>query len=885
MEKDQTKPPGWKPPGRKPPEWIDKLLKTFIAPHFREDVMGDLHEVFAIETKSKGPRKARFFYLLAALSYMQPYFIKRKPSPYSSTYLFSPEMIKNYFKIALRTLVKNKAYSFINIAGLAMGMAVAMLIGLWIYDELSYDKSFKNHGRIVQVMQHQTSNGITYTQAAIPYPLGNELRSKYGSDFKHLLMSSWTSPHILAFGDIKVRKSGNYIEPAAPEMLTLKMLAGTWAGLKEPNSIMISRSVADALFGEADPMEKVIKMDNSQNVKVTGVYEDLPYNSSFRDLTFVAPWSLYEIENPSIKTMEDPWRPNNFQIFAQLNAQADVDKVSARIKDVKKKNIRTEQLKFKPDVFVNPMDKWYLYSTFKNGHRIGGRIENVWLFGMIGAFVLLLACINFMNLSTARSEKRAREVGIRKAVGSVRNQLVTQFLSESLLVVAFAFAFSLLLVLLMLPFFNEVADKKLEILWTSPVFWMLGLGFTLVTAFIAGSYPALYLSSFQPIKVLKGTYKAGRFAAIPRQALVIVQFTVSIVLIIGTTVVFRQIQFAKNRPVGYSKEGLVTVYLWTPEIHKHFEVVRQELKSNNAIIEMSESNSPATNNWASTSGIVWKDKDPSLSTDFSYNNVSYEYAETIGWKFTDGRNFSRDFASDSSGLVVNEAAVKFMDLKNPVGENLTWFGTPVKIIGVVKDMIVDSPYEPVRPLVYSLANDMGGVISLRINPRLSGSAALQKIESIFKKYDPAIPFEAHFVDQDYDRKFYDEVRIAKLTSFFSALAILISCLGLFGVASFVAEQRTKEIGVRKVLGATVLNVWGMLSRDFVILVCIAFVIAAPVSYYFLNGWLEKFQYRTEISFWIFILTGLGTLLITLLTVSFQAIKAALMNPIKSLRSE
>jgi ABC-type antimicrobial peptide transport system permease subunit len=371
----------------------------------------------------------------------------------------------------------------------------------------------------------------------------------------------------------------------------------------------------------------------------------------------------------------------------------------------------------------------------------------------------------------------------------------------------------------------------------------------------------------------------------PRQALVIVQFTVSIILIIGTIVVFRQIQFAKNRPVGYSKDGLVTVYLWTPEIHKHFEAVRHELKSNNAIVEMAESNNPATSTWSTTSGIVWKDKDPSLSSDFSYSNVSHEYGQTIGWKFLDGRNFSREFASDSSGLVVNETAVKFMGLKNPIGEYLTWFGTPVKIIGVVKDMIIDSPYEPVRPLVYSLANDMGGVINLRINLKLSASAALQKVESVFKKYDPGIPFEAHFVDQDYDKKFYDEVRIAKLTSFFSVLAIMISCLGLFGVASFVAEQRTKEIGVRKVLGATIANVWGMLSKDFVILICISFVIAMPFSYYFLNSWLEKFQYRTNISWWIFASTGLGTLLITLATVSFQAIKAAMMNPIKSLKSE
>ncbi|MCE6987531.1 ABC transporter permease [Dyadobacter sp. CY323] len=868
-----------------PPKWIDMLLKRIIAPHFREDVMGDLHEVFAIETKSRGLKRANLVYLLAATRYITPYFMRRKPSPYPSIYLFSPEMIQNYFKIALRTLAKNKAYSFINITGLALGMAVAMLIGLWIYDELSFDRSFKNYDRIVQVMQHQTRNGEIGTQNSNPYPLGAELRRSYGSDFKHVIMSSWLTPHVVAVGDKQVRKMGAFMEEKTPEMLTLNMLKGTWTSLKDPHSVMLSESVAKAFFGDADPIDKIVKVDNSLNLKVTGVYEDLPHNTTFRQLEFLMPWSLYEITNPSLKTMEDPWRPNNFQIFAQLAEHADADQVSAKIKDVKKKNIRKEQLKFKPDVFLNPMDKWYLYSTFKNGQRVGGRIENVWLFGVIGAFVLLLACINFMNLSTARSEKRAKEVGIRKAVGSFRKQLITQFFSESFLVVAFAFIVANLIVLLILPFFNEVADKKLEMLWGNPAFWLMGGCFSIVTALIAGSYPALYLSSFQPVKVLKGTFKAGRFAALPRKTLVVVQFTVSIILIVGTIVVYRQIQFAKSRPVGYNREGLITIYSSTPEIHNHFDVVRNELKSTGAIAQIAESSSPTTNSWSSTTGIVWKGKDPALSADFNYNEVSHDYGKTVGWQFIDGRDFSSAFASDSSGLIINETAAKFMGLKNPVGEDLMWFDERIKIIGVIKDMIVDSPYEPSRPLIYNINSEKGGVINIRMSPALSTSEALARIETVFKKYDPGVPFEYSFVDQDYAWKFFEEMRIAKLTTFFSILAVLISCLGLFGVASFIAEQRTKEIGVRKVLGATIINVWAMLSKDFIVLVCIAFLIAAPLSYYFLNGWLEKYTYRTEISGWIFIATGFGTLLITLLTVSFQAIKAALMNPIKSLRSE
>jgi len=868
-----------------PPKWVDYILAKCIAPHLVEDVQGDLHEVFYKTASKAGLFRARWEYTFAALTHLKPYFLKRKPSKHSPSPLFSHAMIINYFKIAFRTLAKNKVYSFINIAGLAMGMSVAMLIGLWIFDELSYDKHHKNYDRIVQVMQHQTRNGDIGTQTANPYPLGAELRRNYGTDFKHIIMSTWMNPHILANGDKKFSKPGSFMDAEAPEMLTLDMLKGTWSGLKDPYSIFLSESVAKAFFGESDPMDKIIKIDNNLNVKVTGVYKDLPYNSSFRQLEFLAPWSLFEISSPYLKTMEDPWRPNNFPIFAQLTDRADIDQASARIRDVKKKNIRKEQLKFKPDVFLNPMSKWYLHSTFKNGQRIGGRIENVWLFGTIGAFVLLLACINFMNLSTARSEKRAREVGIRKAVGSVRRQLIMQFFCESFLVVAFAFIVSIFLVVLVMPLFNEVADKKLIMLWGNPVFWLLGVCFTLFTALIAGSYPALYLSSFQPVKVLKGAYRAGRFAALPRKTLVVVQFAVSIVLIIGTIVVFRQIQFAKSRPVGYTREGLITIYLSTPDIHNHFDVVKNELKNTGAITEMAESSSPPTNSWSSTSGIVWKGKDPSLSSDFNYSNVSHDYGKTIGWKFVDGRDFSRDLASDSSGLIINETVAKFMGLKNPVGEDLMWFDSHVRIIGVVKDMIIDSPYEPVRPLIYSLANDQGGVITIKINPNISASDALAKIESVFKKYDPGSPFQSSFVDQDYASKFYDEMRIAKLTTFFSILAILISCLGLFGVASFIAEQRTKEIGVRKVLGATIANVWRMLSGDFVILVVIAFLIAAPVSYYFLDGWLQKYTYRTEISWWIFFVTGFGTMLITLMTVSFQAIKAGMMNPIKSLRSE
>ncbi|MCF0073906.1 ABC transporter permease [Dyadobacter sp. CY261] len=868
-----------------PPRWVDRLLTIIIAPHFLEDILGDLHEIYGRQVKNGSLRNAQLRYLLASTRYLRPYFMKRRPRAYSPTYIFSPAMIRNYLKISLRTLGKQKAYSFINITGLALGMAVAMLIGLWIYDELSFDRHFKNFDRIAQVWQHQTFNGQVGTQTSLPFPIGDEIRRNYGADFKYVVMASWNNKHILAVGDKKFNKSGSFVEPDAPEMFSLSMINGTRAGLKDPYSIMLSESVAKAYFGDADPIDKTIKVDNKLNVKVTGVYEDLPHNTSFREVSFMMPWQLMVVANPWLKTMEDPWRPNAYMTYVQLIDNADIDHASARIKDIKKRNINKEQLKYKPDVFLNPMRDWHLYSEFKGGRRVGGRIEFVWLFGTIGVFVLLLACINFMNLSTARSEKRAKEVGIRKAVGSVRNQLVTQFFTESFLVVGFAFVLSILLVMLFLPFFNAVADKKIIMPWNRTEFWLAGIGFSIITAIIAGSYPALYLSSFQPVKVLKGTFRAGRLAAVPRKVLVVVQFAVSIILIIGTAVVFRQIQFAKDRPVGYSRDGLIAISMSTDEIHKHFEAARHELKSSGAIAEMAESGSPTTETWSSTSGFEWKGKDPEQSVDFSFDEISFDYGKTVGWQFVQGRDFSREFATDSVGLVVNETAVKFMGLQNPVDEPLTWFKKPYKIIGIIKDLVVNSPYEPAKPQFFCLSAGQGNLVNIRINPSAGASASIEKIKNVFEKYDPGSPFEYEFVDQMHARKFSDEERIGKLTTFFSVLAILISCLGLFGVASFIAEQRTKEIGVRKVLGATVLSVWGLFSREFVLLVGIAFLIATPGAYYFLNGWLQKYEYHTTISWWIFALTGLGTLTITLLTVSFQAIKAATMNPIRSLRSE
>ncbi len=865
-----------------PPRWLDRILSWLIAPDRREEILGDLHEEFAYQTRRIGEHRARFQYVWNGLGFIRLFSLKRKKGEYPNP--TNTDMLRNYFKISLRNLVKNKVYSFINIAGLATGMAVAMLIGLWIYDELAYNKSFQNYDRIAQVMQHQTFNGEVGTQTAMPLPLGDELRRKYGENFKYVLMASWIEARVLTVGDKNLSKNGLAIESQAPDMLTLTMRKGTRAGLTDPASILLSESTARDLFGDTDPMNKLIRLDDKTTVKVTGVYEDIPQNSSFNDMSFMTPWTLFLAEQKWIREMENPWRSNSFRVFVQLAGQADVDQVSAKIRDVKMKNIRPVERRYQPQVFLNPMRQWHLYSEFKNGIRTGGLIEFVWLFGSIGVFVLLLACINFMNLSTARSEKRAKEVGIRKAIGSLRGQLITQFFSESLLVVAVAFALALAIIVFTLPAFNQIANKQIHLPWSNPIFWLLGLGISLLTGLVAGSYPALYLSAFNPLNVLKGTFRVGRFAAVPRRVLVVAQFTVSITLIVGTIIVFRQIQFAKNRPVGYSRAGLVTL-MGTENTHKHIDAIRSELKATGVVAELAESGTPATDVWSTNGGFEWRGKDPGLSVDFPNAGVSYEFGKTIDWKLVAGRDFSRAFGTDSAGFIINETAAKFMGFKRPIGEVVRWDGHPFTIIGVVKDMVVESPYHPIRPSVYHLDPNNGSFVMIRINPAVSTSQALAGIETIIKKYNPAIPFDYRFIDQEYAKKFGEEERIGTLSSIFAILAIFISCLGLFGLASFVAEQRTKEIGVRKVLGASVMNVWGLLSKDFVMLVVIAFLIATPLAYYFLHSWLQRYEYRAEISWWIFAISGAGALLITLLTVSFQSIKAALANPVKSLRSE
>ncbi|MEM7380199.1 MAG: FtsX-like permease family protein [Bacteroidota bacterium] len=799
-------------------------------------------------------------------------------------------MFRNYLKIGWRNLLKNKGYTIINIGGLALGMAVTLVIGLWVEDELTYNDHFENREKIAQIYQSQTFNSQTGTGQSLPRPLEKALREGYADNFKYLMMSSWNFPQYLKYGEISISKTGSFMQREAPDLLELDILRGEKDGVREINSIMLAESSAEALFGNEDPIGKVVEVNNEFDMMVTAVYRDIPTNNAFDDLEFILPWDKYLAESEWVREAEDNWGNNSFQMFVQIAENTTMEKVTSTIRNVKK-DLNEDTAEFNPQLMLLPMKDWHLRSNFENGKQSGGRIQYVWLFGIIGGFVLLLACINFMNLSTARSEKRAKEVGIRKSIGSQRNQLINQFLSESFLVVVFAFFVALIIVLISLNGFNDLAKKEIVFPWTSPFFWAISLVFILFTSLLSGSYPALYLSSFKPVEVLKGTFKAGRYSSLPRKILVVLQFTVSVAFIIGTVIVMQQINHAKNRPVGYDKEGLIQVPAMSEDFSGKFELMRDEFIGSNAAIEVSGSSSPTTNIWSNRSGYNWEGKPEGFQEDFAWTEVTPEYASSLNLRIVEGRDFSREFASDSNAVLINETAKKYMGVSNPVGMFLKDDDEedpdpPMKIIGVVQDIIAQSPYEPVKQALYVFDNDENSnFYNLRLNPKQSVSQNLAIIERVFKQHFPDLPFQYDFVDQEYAVKFASEERVGRLAAIFTALAILISCLGLFGLTSFVAEQRTKEIGVRKVLGASAFNVWNMLSKDFLRLVTISCFIAIPISYYVMNGWLQDYPYRVIISWWSFALAMLGAMLITVITVSFQAIRAANANPIKSLRTE
>ena len=877
-----------------PPKLFLRFFRWYCHPKIQDYIEGDLMEVYERRLKEFGKRKADFRFIIDVLLLFRPGII-RPTEGYKR--LNSYGMLKSYFTIGWRNLLRNKGYSFINIGGLAVGMAVAMLNGLWIWHEFSFNKYFEKYDRIAQVSEISVDleSGREGLGTTMTYPLSTELMERHSQHFERIVRTSWISDCIISSGESKISSRGLYTDEAAPAMFSFKMIHGTRTGLARTHSILISESIAKALFGDEDPVNKTVRMNDKTDVTIGGVYEDFPQNTKFNDMRFFAPWGLFLAEQEWIeeRALTD-WRNHFIGIYVELPADKSFQSVTAQVKNAlhfdPQDQERMKQNKL--ELYLHPMSDWHLYPQ-GYGRGKGELIQMIRLIGMIGLFVLSLACINFMNLSTARSEKRAKEVGIRKTIGSIRSQLISQFFSESFLVVSLAFILAIGLTSLFLPWFNDIASKNMEMPWTNGVFWLSGIAFVILTSILAGSYPALYLSSFNPVNVLKGTFRVGRFASIPRKVLVVFQFSISIILIIGTAIVNQQIQYAKDRPVGYDRQGLIMIKKKSDAFSGKYEVIRNELKNTGAVVEVSESMGPVTDVVSGNGGWDWKGRDKNTDKNFATLAVSHTHGKVAGWQFVEGHDFDVSMQGDSTGIILNESALKFMNLEAPIGEPVSWTWwmdkrvLNYKIIGVIKDMVMGSPYSPIEPTIFYLRgfNGTPNWINIRINPQISANEALVKIESVFKKVIPTVPFEYKFADEEYATKFGKEERIGNLAAIFAVLAIFISCLGLLGLASFTAEQRTKEIGIRKVLGASVANLWKMLSVDFVILVIISCALATPLAYYWLDAWLQKFDYHTKISAWVLMVTAIGAVLITILTVSYQAIKAARANPVRSLRSE
>lgn len=788
-------------------------------------------------------------------------------------------MFRNYLKIAIRSLLKNSVYSFINITGLSIGIACSVLILLWVADEYSYDRFHTNYNSIYKLYQSQQwAQGIG-TGNSMPYPLKETIKDK-SSQIKHVVMTNWGEGNMLQVGDKRLNKMGLSASEDFFKMFSFDMVKGDPnTALSDPSSIVITESTAKTFFGDQDPINQLIKVDNGQELKVTGVVKDVP-RQSFFEFEYVMPFAYYEATQSWVRYSKDNWNNNSFQMYVQLQPEASEAEVNNSIQSIlKDNNPKAPTAK----LFLHPMSKWRLYSNFENGINSGGMIEYVRLFIAIAIFVLVIACINFMNLATARSESRAREVGIRKSVGSRRKELIFQFLGESVMITFISSVLAIVIVELVMPAYNLMVNKNISIDYTNPWLWSIAIGWILIIGVFAGSYPAFYLSSFQPVKVLKGKVNVGKGATTPRKVLVTLQFGFSIFLIIGTIVIYQQIMHVKNRDLGYDRENLMQI--WTNgELETNFQTIREELVRTGVVKSVCKSNSPITSIF-SNNEVKWEGMATNQRVSFATIATEYDYTETMGIKMLEGRDFSRDFKSDSTAVIINQAAVDLMGMKNPIGQKIIYNNQNLEIIGVMPNVVMDSPYQPVEAMTLIFDPSWTSTITLRLNKTEKLGESIDIVEGVFKKLNPTYPFEFRFADTDFERKFSTINLISRLATIFASLAIIITCLGLFGLAAFTAEQRTKEVGIRKVLGASVSSLILLISKDFSRLVIFGFLISGPIAWWFLNNFLERYPYRISIMWWILPLAGASALLLALIIVSTQALRAARANPSQSLRSE
>ena len=789
-------------------------------------------------------------------------------------------MLKNYLKIAWRNLWKSKGFTFINVFGLTVGMAACLIIGLWVFDELSANHYHTDYKRIGMVWKNSFFNNKIETTESNAIPLADKLRNEFPEDIDLAVASSFAGQRVLKNKEIAVIKRGLFMEDGGEQIVGIELTEGRPTFPMEPNDMLISESTANSLFGEENPIGQVVEIESKIQLEVKGVYADLPVNSTFRNVHFLSTMTAYANMEEWVRNSQASWKENSFPIYVKLVENADFEKVSEKVKKAVPELDGT-----KLELFIHPMDKWKHYNEFENGVAVGKGITTVWILAVVGFIVLLLAAVNYMNISTARSEHRSREIGIRKAVGSLRKQLVAQFYTETFLVVFGGLFLGVLLTALVLPRINQITDKEMHLLWSEPLFWLpIGL-FLMVVVLLSGSYPALYLSSFEPLKVLKGRFVQQKGALFSRKSLVVFQFTISIVLIICTITLIRQLNYTQTRPLGYDRNGLIQIRKNSPNLVGHFFAMREQLLNSGAVLEMAETTSPLSESWFYSSDIDWRGKQPNLNENFVTLRVTPEFGQTIDWRVVNGRDFSRQNRADVSRVIVNETAVQKMDLKEPIGEQISIGEESYEIVGVVKDIVMDSPFEPVRPTVFTMSMANAPFITCKLNPDLPASESVSKLEEVLHQFDPGNDFNIRFADADFDVKFWREQRLLVFAKLFAGLAIIISLLGVLGLASFLAERKTKEVAVRKVLGARMLSLWSLLTGDFIKPVLLSCVFALPIGWYAMHNWLNNYSYRTHLSIWTFIFAGLGVLSITVIAVSYQAIKAAMTNPVKSLKSE
>ncbi|MEH3115572.1 ABC transporter permease [Pedobacter terrae] len=792
-------------------------------------------------------------------------------------------MFKLNLKIALRNLWKNKTSSFINVIGLAIGLAACLMLLLYVTYEWNFDKQAKNWRNVYVAMTNVPGEGnkIAGTFNGSTTALGPLLKEKL-PEAKYVARMDYGKKSLIANGQNSYKKDSKFAEPDILQMYDYQFVSGdSKTALKNPLSVILTESIARTLFGTTDVLNKSVRYQDKENLTITGVIKDLPENSSNR-FDFLMPWSLYEIVDGSAKDLN--WNNYSFVTMVLLKQDANIDLVNRKIDALIKTNV-PQNAQSQPH-FLYQASKLHLFGKFENGKPIGGDIEQIYLFIGLAFGILLIACINFMNMATAKSEKRAKEVGIKKTIGANRSSLILQFLTESMVLTLVAVVLAIALLELSIPAFNQLLNINIGISYFSLTSWLGILAIVLVTGLIAGSYPAFYLSAFNPIQTLKRKITAKGFLNISlRQVLVIGQFCFAIILIIATLVIYRQIQYIKNKPVGFDVNALVEIPQ-DGELKTRFELFKSELLKSGAVTSMYQSSVSLSHHGRNFMDIKWDGMTkPENTIMFNQVATSYDFIKTNGIKLLEGRDFSKNFASDTSALLVSASAVRVFGYKNPIGKRVNLYGTNAYIIGVFNDYVWDSPYKSNNPQVVFLNPKQTGTITMRLNNTNSLQSNIETISRITKTFNPAYPTEITFINALYQEKYKSEKTLGILSNLFGGLAIFVSCLGLFGLVAYSAEQRTKEFGVRKVLGASVANLMQLLSLSFLKMIALAIVIAIPVSYYIMGKWLNNFEYHTEFSWWIMPVATFGTLLMALVTVSFQAYKTAKANPVDALKYE